>query len=70
MVTPLTLLNPRAYSKDEQMVLDRWRTCRGCDRLDATFRCRECGCFMKAKVKLQAATCPLGLWAGQQEENK
>lgn len=62
MVTPLSLLNPKAYTKDEQMMLARWRTCRDCDRLDATYRCRECGCFMKAKVKLSAAECPLGKW--------
>ena len=62
MVTPLTLLNPKSYSKDEQMMLDRWKTCRECPQLDATFRCKECGCFMKAKVKLSNASCPLGKW--------
>lgn len=67
MVTPLTLLNPRAYSKDEQMMIDRWRICKGCDQLDATFRCKECGCFMKAKVKLSSASCPLGKWAEEEK---
>jgi hypothetical protein len=64
-VTPVTLLNPRAYSKDQQMMLDRWRVCRTCDRLDSLFRCRECGCFMKAKVKLSNSECPVGKWGRQ-----
>lgn len=62
MVNPLTLLNPKAYSKDQQLMINRWRECRGCPQLDATFRCRQCGCFMKAKVKLSQAECPLGKW--------
>jgi len=66
MVTPLTLLNVKAYSRDQQTMVDRWRVCRGCDQLDALFRCRECGCFMKAKVKLSQAECPLGKWKKEQ----
>lgn len=64
-VTPVTLLNPKAYSKDEQLMIDRWRICRSCPLLDSTFRCRECKCFMKAKVKLSDATCPVGKWGAQ-----
>lgn len=66
MVTPLSLLNPAAYSHDKQQTLDRWRVCRDCDRLDAAFRCKECGCFMKAKVRLSDASCPMGRWPGEQ----
>ena len=66
MVTPLTLLNPKAYSKDQQMMLDRWRECRACDRLTPAFTCKECGCFMKAKVKLSQAECPLGKWSKEE----
>lgn len=61
MVTPLTLLNPAAYTKDQQMAVDRWRVCRDCDQLQAG-RCQQCGCVMKLKVKLQAATCDIGKW--------
>jgi hypothetical protein len=27
-----------------------------------TTQCKQCGCIMKAKVKLLHATCPLGKW--------
>lgn len=62
VVTPLSLLNPSAYTKDQQMMLDRWRVCRDCPELRAGAVCGKCGCFMKAKVKLAAAECPLGKW--------
>jgi hypothetical protein len=42
---------------------ERISTCQSCDRLDKeTFRCRECGCFMKAKSQLASASCPLNKW--------
>ena len=25
-------------------------------------RCRQCGCFMEQKVKLNSAKCPMGIW--------
>jgi hypothetical protein len=37
--------------------------CSKCDRLfSPTFQCKECGCFMKIKAKLENARCPLGKW--------
>lgn len=65
-VTPLTLLNPKAYSSDEQMMVDRWRQCRSCPDIRHGI-CSHCGCFMKAKVKLRAASCPLGKWLAEPE---
>lgn len=64
-VTPLTLLNPKAYSKDEQMMIDRWRLCRECPELLVGSMCSKCGCFMKAKVKLKDASCPIGKWEAE-----
>jgi hypothetical protein len=61
MVTPIDLLKPSAYSKDEQQMIDRWRICRGCPELHAGI-CGKCGCVMKLKVKLKDATCPIGKW--------
>jgi hypothetical protein len=61
MVTPIDLLKPSAYSKDEQQMIDRWRICRECPELHAGI-CGQCGCVMKLKVKLKDATCPLGKW--------
>tara|TARA_R100001594_G_C3937262_1_gene239711 strand:- start:486 stop:674 length:189 start_codon:yes stop_codon:yes gene_type:complete len=41
----------------------RWDKCKDCTFLTAlTSRCRKCGCFMKLKVKLKQAKCPIGIW--------
>ena len=41
----------------------RWKQCQGCTFLTKTTnRCRKCGCFMKLKVKLKQAKCPIGIW--------
>lgn len=41
----------------------RLRTCEECDRLEkTTYRCSECGCFMKTKSQLASASCPLNKW--------
>lgn len=42
---------------------DRWDVCKDCKHLiKSTNRCSDCGCFMKAKVKLKKSTCPKGMW--------
>lgn len=42
---------------------ERWAKCKGCTFLTKhTNRCRKCGCFMKVKVKLKDAKCPIGIW--------
>lgn len=40
----------------------RWRICRACSSLTPAGRCNKCGCFMRLKARLPAATCPLGRW--------
>lgn len=41
----------------------RYNICLSCDKLiKLTKQCRECGCIMPAKVKLEKATCPLNKW--------
>lgn len=60
---PWDLLNPNAEHSDEQEAQKRLNICKGCDRfLKLTSQCKECGCVMVGKVKLKAATCPLGKW--------
>ena len=39
----------------------RWNICTSCESLDHD-RCNECGCFMKVKVQLASANCPLHKW--------
>lgn len=47
----------------EQTAEHRLNICLSCDRLiNLTKQCRECGCIMPAKVKLEKAVCPLGKW--------
>lgn len=41
----------------------RWSICIDCDRLfRPTRQCKECGCFMKIKVRIKSQKCPLGKW--------
>ena len=41
----------------------RLSTCRECPSYDdIQHRCKECGCFLGAKVKFSASSCPLGKW--------
>lgn len=48
---------------NKDVALDRARICASCDRLiKTTFTCKECLCFMKVKVKLEYASCPLHKW--------
>lgn len=60
---PWDILNPNtAYVTDEQAQA-RYNVCLDCEKLiPITHQCKECGCFMKIKVKLELATCPLGKW--------
>jgi hypothetical protein len=60
---PWDMLNPNAPQSSDEESESRYNTCLDCDRLlPVTHQCKECGCFMKMKVKLQNATCPLGKW--------
>lgn len=41
----------------------RLEVCKRCPAFDAKMkRCRDCGCFMPAKVQLRNAKCPQGRW--------
>jgi len=47
----------------EELAATRMAICEACPRLlKATSQCKECGCFMKIKVKLAAAVCPIAKW--------
>ena len=47
---------------DKKVENKRWDHCKGCTFLTKLNRCKKCGCFMKAKVKLKGAFCPIGIW--------
>lgn len=60
---PWDIINPQIPKADDELANKRLDICLGCDRLiKATKQCKECGCFMALKVKLQGAVCPLGKW--------
>jgi len=46
----------------KELAQARFDICKQCDKLTATFKCTECGCYMKWKVKLNNVVCPLQKW--------
>lgn len=63
VVRPWDVFNPETEYADEPTALDRWNICKDCPELiKVTGNCKKCGCFMKLKVKLEEATCPLNKW--------
>ncbi len=46
-----------------EIAKERYSICKNCPQfVPLTTQCKECGCIMKAKVKLPHASCPLGKW--------
>lgn len=47
----------------EEIIKKRFDTCTQCEFfIRVTTQCKKCGCFMKAKTKLEHAKCPVGKW--------
>jgi hypothetical protein len=60
---PWDILNSNAPKATEEEAEHRLSICATCPELiKATSQCKQCGCFMKMKVKLKEATCPLLKW--------
>lgn len=60
---PWDVVNPNVEHVSDQEAATRLAVCTSCPSLiKFTHQCRECGCFMKLKTKLQKAECPLGKW--------
>jgi Family of unknown function (DUF6171) len=60
---PWDVLRPNAQYVSDDIASERMTICEACPRLiAATHQCKECGCFMKIKTKLEKATCPLDKW--------
>jgi hypothetical protein len=59
---PWHLLNKNKYPRSiDEIATDRLSICYNCPSLIAGI-CKECGCIMNQKVKLELATCPIGKW--------
>lgn len=48
---------------DQDIIDKRWSECEKCEFLiKPTNNCSQCGCFMKAKIRVATASCPIGKW--------
>ena len=62
-VKPWDLFNKNMERALPVLAEKRLDVCKACPRfIRLTHQCKECGCIMNAKVKLQDATCPLNKW--------
>jgi len=62
-VKPWDILKKDTEYASEEVANFRYNTCLSCPELiKLTKQCKQCGCFMTIKTKLQAATCPLEKW--------
>jgi hypothetical protein len=62
-VTPIDFLNPKSERVSLEISEKRLSICKACPEIiSITNQCKQCGCFMNLKTKLEKATCPLGKW--------
>lgn len=60
---PWDLINPNTNFLSDEDSEKRFNLCLSCPELiHLTKQCKKCGCFMSAKTKIAAATCPMGKW--------
>lgn len=57
-------------NKSEELA-QRIELCKSCDQLNSLNFCKQCGCFMPAKIRLKWTSCPIGKWKaiGDPEQN-
>jgi len=61
--TPLDFLNPQTRYADDNLASSRMSICMSCPELRPIVnQCKQCGCLMNAKTKIEASKCPLGKW--------
>jgi hypothetical protein len=59
---PWHLINEEKYPRSSKILeKERFFICQECPSFNLGI-CKECGCFMKQKVKLELASCPLNKW--------
>jgi hypothetical protein len=59
---PWDLFNKNLGRVETVIAEERLALCKACPELLPTGNCKQCGCFMSAKVKLPNAWCPLHKW--------
>jgi hypothetical protein len=64
---PWDLLKIKRPRVDQDIADQRYDICKNCEYLtEVTRQCKQCNCFMKIKVTLPHAQCPLGKWNKEQ----
>jgi hypothetical protein len=62
-VKPWNMLDRSSPKVSVQVAKERLGVCHTCPEFQQRMqRCSQCGCFMKMKVHLERAKCPLGKW--------
>lgn len=60
---PWDLFNRKIQKVTEEIGAKRLSICNECPKfIKTTGQCKTCMCFMRQKVKLPNASCPLGKW--------
>ena len=60
---PWDVFNSSIKNTSEEEASSRYALCLECPKLiKVTKQCKECGCFMPLKTKLETAKCPLDKW--------
>lgn len=56
-------VSPSPVFATEEKQKERLDICQKCDYFSyRQSRCRQCGCFMKQKVKFESSECPIQKW--------
>jgi hypothetical protein len=62
-VKPTDIFNKNTNWVDEEISTKRYDICKVCPEfIKLTTQCKQCGCVMKIKSKLELASCPIGKW--------
>ena len=62
-VKPWDVINSNVPKATVEEAERRYSICLGCpELLKVTKQCKQCGCFMKLKVKIEGSSCPLEKW--------
>lgn len=61
---PWDLFRKNLSKLEEDLAQQRLSICMTCPEfIKLTSQCKQCGCFMKSKVKLPSSVCPLNKWS-------
>lgn len=62
-VSPSDLFNSTTEWASQDLSKQRYEICGACPEfIKLTTQCKQCGCIMKLKTKLELASCPIGKW--------